>query len=180
MKVQFTDTFDDVANSQFGIRRLHVEQVLRKPDQTHVIEVQDLQVLYFFSRVDLPTGKHRYLLVEGVNRNGVFSVNLAFKVYSDLIENIEDRTPMEILEALIDRFGVEVTVGNVSRKLIYDELIPLSSTDPTRLFYVTNKPKSGIITSWIKVTEVNGRPYAHCAMVYCLDLDKYLQWISAK
>lgn len=179
MKIKFTDTFDDVANSQFGIRRSHVEQVISKPDKLHVLEIQDLKILYYFSRVNLPKGNYHYLLVEGVvDKDGDIAVNLAFKVYSDLIENIGERTPLEVLEAVINCFGVEVTVGNVSSKLIYDKLIPLNSTDLSRVCYVTNKPESGILISWLKVENLRGQPYAHCAMVYCLDIDKYLQWLK--
>src|SRR5262249_17568511 len=104
------------------------------------------------------------------------SIDFAAKVYSDLTDATDQLSPAHMLEALANRFGIEIEVGAQRSHFIWATKIPVKSNRDIRLLQGT-APKNHDFTQqmYIMIEEAPER-VANCALCFCLDLTLCAQW----
>lgn len=178
MDIQLTDQIKAVSVKEFGIRPRHIAEAVQTPDQTRTAVLGvGLTINFYMKRIEATKPSH-YLLIHGREIDGAIVVDAAFRCYPDLHPNIDSLTPTELLFALVDRFGVDVTVGATTKKIILDESIEASPGQDIPLITAT----AG--TSWhgsmyFKRSDRNGKPHIDCALVYAIDAKKYTHYIES-
>jgi hypothetical protein len=101
------------------------------------------------------------------------------KVFPDIDpRDLFAMTPLEVLEALIKRFGVLIRVGSAEGKLILEQTIPINSTGETALLEILGRPQDFVAQNCVKITEHDGARVANCALSYCLDTTRYREYLA--
>jgi len=105
--------------------------VARNPDAQEVIEVGEGNALSIRVSLSRPNdSKPYYLLVlDSVDENGIRVLHDAFKFFEDLCACVSEKTPMELLTAVVDRFAYQVQPGGEAKKLILKESFPCAPED---------------------------------------------------
>jgi len=181
MNIYFSDWFNRFA-PEFGIRRNHVERAVLDPDKTKdVIPDDGLAIKFFCKHITQTTPPHWLLVYCRQEQNEDLSVDMAYRLYSDLHPDFGSLTPTEMLYELTQRFGIEVEVGEQKRKLILQETIEAApGQNEIPLTKIQGSQGSEPISSmYFRIREDEGRRVFDCVLVYSLDTEKYLAYLQA-
>jgi len=182
MKIIFTDLFKKKCRDKFQITEYQVQQVITSPDEQQVANFEDLSLRFFIKRILEPQGQHYLLLIcthlEGSN----LIVDLAFRILPELVEEVKTLNPIILLQQLALKFGLTIRIGQQLNKFIFRESIPIkSSVEPAKLVEILNPANHSFIQSmFIKIEQQEDIKVAHCALVFCIDEDRYLSWLMGK
>lgn len=182
MKIIFTDLFKKECRDKFQITEYQVQQVITSPDEQQVANFEDLSLRFFIKRILEPQGQHYLLLIcthlEGSN----LIVDLAFRILPELVEEVKTLNPIILLQQLALKFGLTIRIGQQLNKFIFRESIPIkSSVEPAKLVEILNPANHSFIQSmFIKIEQQEDIKVAHCALVFCIDEDRYLSWLMGK
>lgn len=180
MEIQFKDSFKKEYSDKFGIRPSHARDAILNKDHVEFIRLDNEQQIVFFSKkVTLPR-RELYLVVCTRQVKENLQVDFAFKVLPDLCSDRDQITPLYLLEKLAERFGLDISIGEVTAKFILRKQIPCSIEDPTRVVSVHNPDNHDYLQNmYFKITR--GRiPYVDCAICFCIDTDLYRKWIGVE
>ncbi len=177
--IHITDMARELCLLPFGIRPEHVEETILKHDHLQSIKLMgDLELVFFCRRVQLST-RQFYMLVCCTAQEGSLRVDLAFKILPEVYGGQKDLTPLRLLEALVERFGLEIRVGKKKGKLILSEHIPLDGTSGTGIFGWDSlaTPRQVIPTFHFRIVDGDD-PYADCALCFAIDVTAYKRSIG--
>jgi hypothetical protein len=117
------------------------------------------------------------LVLETVNgaEAKIFS---AFKVYTDLSQDVGGLSPLQMLEQIAERFGDAVEVGDRKDKFIWDARIPISGPSAIPLMHGLARLDHSVAASMF--VKINPGPpmFADCALCYCIRTDAYKAWLK--
>ena len=130
---KITQQFREQYSEHFGIRPNHAIDVVNHPDQTDSFEFYGLVILVHSKWIKEATPPHHLVVLERFEDKGNV-IESAFKVYPDIADDIEGKTPSEMFECVIERFGAEIRVGETTSKLIQGESIPIASKEDVSLW----------------------------------------------
>jgi hypothetical protein len=118
----YRESFPDIV----GVLPSEAFKVMREPDSHETIDVGEGGALKINVSLRLPTETRPYhlLVLDRVDENGVRVLHDAFKFYDDLCPDVQEKTPLELLSAVADRFGYQVRPGGETKKLILHEAFP--------------------------------------------------------
>jgi len=178
MEIQFTDLFKKQCSQKFGIRPSHTRDAILNKDHVEFITLDKEQQLVYFSKKVTLLPKEFYLVVCARQVKENLQVDLAFKILPDLCPDQGQITPLYLLERLAERFGLNISIGQVTAKFILRKQIPCRVEDPARVVSIHNPNNHAFLQSmYLKITR--GRiPYADCAICFCIDTDLYRKWIG--
>ena len=81
------------------------------------------------------------------------------------------------MSALIKKYGLTVVVGSAATKLAIANDIDIKPDQASNLLEIKNPDNHSFLTSmFIKINE--NKTKAKCALVFALDSDEYLKWVS--
>ena len=104
----------------------------------------------------------------------VVVISSAFKVYTDFQPQVETLPPLELLKAIVDRFGLEFTIksvrGSVTSKLLLKQDIPLDSSDLRSAISVPNPENHRFASEVFVKLDQGAPPIMKCAMMFVVDL----------
>jgi hypothetical protein len=120
--------------AQYGIRRAHIESTLRIPHRVqHLISPHQQIVpdagLSLYTRIITPAGGGPVftLLVEVRMEDKSAVVLGAWRVYHDVIDHSRLQTPLDLLRAFANVYGLPLSIGSLQRaKFYYYEVVPAS------------------------------------------------------
>jgi hypothetical protein len=84
-------------------------------------------------------------------------------------------SPLDVLRALLARFGLDIQIGNRVARLVIQESIPVSGP-ATRIVKALAPSREGILQAYLKLGEVDGHTVAKVALAFALDKSAYLAW----
>ena len=99
MRIIFTELFKNECQNKFQITEDQVKQVITSPDKKQVAKFDNLDLRFFVKKKLEPEGEH-YLLVCTRLEGGNFLVDLAFRVLSELVEEVKTLEPIILLQQL--------------------------------------------------------------------------------
>jgi len=170
---QFRKNFSEI----LGIRPNHAIDVVNHPDQTDSFEFHGLVILVHSKWIEKSTPPHHLVVLERFEDKGNV-IESAFKVYPDIADDIEGKTPSEMFECVIERFGAEIRVGETTSKLIQGESIPITNKEDVSLV-AGNAAESGKPFAIFHIMIEDGPPMvARCALCFCLQAGLYLEWLN--
>jgi len=181
MKIIFTDLLKKKCRDKFQITEDRVQQVITSPDEQQVANFDDLSLRFFVKRILEPQGEH-YLLICTHSEGSNLIVDLAFRILPELVEEVKTLNPIILLQQLALKFGLTIRIGQQLNKFIFRESIPIkSSVEPAKLVEILNPANHLFIQSmFIKIEQQEDIKVAHCALVFCIDKDRYLSWLMGK
>jgi len=181
MRIQFGPIAREICLKEFHISESHAREVVEKPHQTQVIDLEPRgQVVLFARRVVVPD-REFVLLVEGRRDGEVFWVDAAFKVPPDIAGPADEpHPPLQMLQGLAQRFGHDITVGEHRARFIVWERIPRSASDSTRLVHVDSPPgRPALLLGLMQQRNTEDGQYLECALCFAIDQDTYARAIGA-
>ena len=172
MEVNFTELFDKESRDNFKISRESVREAIETPLNLEEIVYKGLRLQFFTKEID----NNRLLLVLARKVENKIVVDLAFQVKMGLAKALKIQQPTLVLQRLVEKYGLVVTVGNISRKFIIAQEIDLKPEQVTNLVKVKNPDNHSFVTSMdIKINK--NKTKVECVLVFALDTDRYLDWI---
>ena len=129
--VGYADYADSLAS--YGIRRSHIEAALRFPHQVqHLIsprqgETEDAGLSLYTRTVTPRRGGQTFTLLVEVRRGASGrQVGAVWRVYHDTINYSEVQTPLDLLRAFTDVYGLPSSVGgSLAAKFHFYEVVPV-------------------------------------------------------
>jgi len=123
----FRESFPEI----MGVLPGEAIRVMKDPDANHAIEIGQETALRVNVSIRNPTEEKPYylLVLDRVGEDGVRVLHDAFKFFDDLCENAAEKTPLELLVALADKFAYLVNPGGEEKKLILQESFPCAPED---------------------------------------------------
>jgi len=163
----------------FGFPQSRVFSVLCAPTDRHLIHIGGFNAVIFSKAsekfVDL-------VCIQEVD-GGKFNVaSFAFRVFSDLCETpLPDLSPLEIVQKVIDRFGLPVAIGFNRKKFFLEEDLAKSGLlvpgqDPSAVLHIDSHDKRGFILGCALKVESE---VIRVALAFGLDAGEYKKWVDA-
>ncbi len=178
---RFSDAF---FGTRFGIRETHALDVVHHPDQTHTLSIEGLEIRLYSRLISQPAPPVVLLVIEALGPTGEFVISSAFKVYNDFQPQVETLPPLELLKAIVDRFGLEFTIksvrGSVTSKFLLKQDIPLDSSDLRSAISIRN-PENHTFASEVFVKLDQGALLTmKCAMMFVVDLTAMKSYLRSR
>ena len=178
--LKISPPFINICSKEFGIRPIHAIDAVKKSDNIEAIKVDGLRLDIHTKYIPIAKPPMYLLVTVTAEADGkkINRIDFAVKIYPDLCDNFQAKTPLDLIESFANRFGTHIQIGNVRTKFILQQKIPIMGK--THLFTVKNPKKRRIFHQFYVKVE-SGRPrIANCAMCYCLDRDDYISWLKSK
>ena len=166
-----------------GIRRTQVEEALENPDKVQSLSLtaDDSSLIY---QKNIKEVKEPYLLLilTYMKDSSTRIVQDAFKIFPSLVQDIFDKSPLEILDLFANRFGLNLKIGSHCKRFYWRERItvdrfPFSKKQPFEIENPTNR-ESHFISSF-KI-ERGIQTVVDLSLCFCVDYDKYVAWINSR
>jgi len=180
--VKYTPLFKEMASERYGVRSALVDRLIRHPDREQAVNFESGLILKFFAGRVPFTRPKQYLLTYGRVNGNELEITRAFKVYSDFHPDVESLTPIQLLIEIAERFGLEVTVGRLKGKLLFNQKVPISeAVSGTQLVSIQNpKDHSFLQEMAVMITQEGDQRIANCSLVYCIDTDTYTRYLKGR
>ncbi|MCK4339465.1 MAG: hypothetical protein KAW87_05715, partial [Candidatus Cloacimonetes bacterium] len=181
MRIIFSELFKNECQNKFQITEDQAKQVITSPDKQQATKFDNLDLKFFVKEKFEPGGKY-YLLVCTHLKDGNFLVDLAFRILSELVEEVKTLEPIVLLQQLALKFGLTIRIGQKLNKFIFSESIPIKpSHDQTKLVEVLNPENHSFLQSmFVKIEQRGDIKIANCALAFCIDSDRYLSWLLGR
>jgi len=176
---EITDQFKGSATRLIGIRPSHAIAAVDSPDQFQAVVVDDIRIGLYLKIV---TANSPFAILVSTNeKSDAVEIYDGLRIYPDLTPNALSRTPLEILEALVGRFGLDLRVGDRNGRFFYDELVPFAEGQPVQLLSGagTHAPEQFVVEARIKVIEEEEQRFVRVALAYGIDYVLYTAWLKS-
>lgn len=174
MAINYTQEYVETCEKPFVIDRDEVRQSFSNPDAEQKLIAQGLEIRMYKKKFE-----NYYLLIQAHVQPGNFFIDSAIKLPLDFATDVDNMEPLDVLRAVVSKYGLLVQIGNQQSKFIYNEIIPIDNLSPNQLVRISNPNKHKTATSlWFKILNQGGQNYVQCALVYCLDTDEYLKSVK--
>ena len=175
-----TITFSDLYTKSFEsiVDRGRVRATVREPDKQSFHDLGDRRY-GLLAKKHAAKGPHPYYVwVLCTIKEDDYLVYCALAMLETLHERLDALSPFEMLESLLQVFGLPVRSELKTDRLIYDETFWTGTGDPAEVWTVLEKPERYFLGSWttIEIYGVSSRIESH--FVFALDLDRYLAWLD--
>ncbi len=179
MRIKYTDYFRNEASTKFGIRPAHVEGLVRQPEKTQNVILEGGQELKFYAKQITSIHIPFTLIAFGRLVNDELNVDMAFKLYDDLISNFNQTQPVQMLYELANVFGLEVTVGKLTTNFIFSQSIIIEEGAAANLVSIANPLDHSYAGSMlIKQSSEGEKIKVDCTLVFCIDTTEYLEYLN--
>jgi hypothetical protein len=175
-----------------GISQQSAIAAVTQPDSYETVEVEGKIFRHFFTK-HVPNNPHGALIVVYGDplSDEELEIQRAFRIYPDFCENAGTLRPHELLYALANTFGCDITIGSVTQRFFFHQSV-IVEDESAPIVRQSDKPN---MPDFIKVhwTEsinftYEGGAYrlendpktACCLLVFSIDLDKYIGWVKLK
>ena len=182
MQTEYTEHFYKETSKKYGIKASQVDRLVGNPEKKQDVELEgDLQLQFFVGPIPMSRPK-QYLLTYGHVNGYTLRISRAYRLYFDYKEKVAELTPVQLLNEFANRFGLEVTVGRLKGKFLFDQKIPIDhGVSPTQLVSVHN-PNNHAFTQemWMRINEKEEERVVDCALVFCIDNTRYIKYLHRK
>jgi hypothetical protein len=155
----------------FGFPEGRLQEVHQNPDQTHVLIWEGLEIRLFLKAATKFTD---VVAVQWTPQPRM--VSFAMRTFPSLCDTpLGDFTPLQLVERVAEKYGLEVTIAEKKGKFFLCEKLDMPKGVPgTQLTQVTNPNNHEFVQSFfIKVTP----PVVSVALAFCLDTREYGNWL---
>jgi hypothetical protein len=173
MEIVFTALFDDYCRDKFHIPRQLVRDAITNPLELHSTSYKGLKLNFYTKDI---VGDELLLIIARED-NSKLVIDYTFRIKADLLKATDLQNPLTILQKFIERFGLNVVVGEQKSKFIFEEEINIQPNNAQNILNIENPNNHSFITSsFIKID--NSKTKIECAMVFALDVNDYQEWLD--
>jgi hypothetical protein len=170
----YTQLFHKECEGRFGVDRDLVRDAIAQPDKEQRLSSQGLTLIMYSKKFP---GSDDHLIVNTHVQGQDLMVDLAFRAKKALVEEARTTLPFQLMQALALKFGLPVKVGDRESRFIYNEVVPVSSTDIKKVLRIQNPDGRPLVSSmWVRMLQNDMGAMAQCAMVFCIDMQAYAAW----
>lgn len=178
-EVVFTQQFRSEYENKLYIDIKSVIEVIKRYDRQESINFDNNKEIVILSRYFKIKNQVFTLVVFCEKQTQKLLVYSAFKIRDTLGDDIHLLSPLQLLTRFSSIYGLPITIGDLASKFIMAHKIPVKSTNPTQLIRIHNPENHSFTMNYLlKIERVGLKLYANCALVFCIDTEKYLKWIS--
>jgi hypothetical protein len=179
MKIEFTNSFRDIAEKEMGITEKDVIETVTNPMRKQRILFDELEILFFIKKI----GKtESYVLVMGQKKGDVFYVRgSCFKIPASFIEEINSEEPLILLQQLALNFGVPIRIGEAVGKFFFREKVFIpKGLKRFEVFSILRPevPRGLHVISSVFVKFK--KDSVECAVAFSIEVAAYLKWLTKK
>jgi hypothetical protein len=163
-----------------GIRPPHVENAVKNPDEfqhflTEFQEPENRDVLsLFLKQIESKNKAPHWLLVQAVRQGLTQNIQSAWRVFPNDIDLSEAHAPIDLLKALVDRFGEKFAYHGRDVKFV--ERIILTATEAKDFRFKVQQNNPGLFFSFSWSLKPDGE--AEIGLGYCMNLRRYSEYLS--
>ncbi len=166
------------------ISKTNAINAINSPDDIQIIKLDGddhlSELRLYAKRVEKP-GRSLMIILVAMYRGDTDELQVCdgYKIYEGLAD-IAAVTPLEAMESLVDKFGLNIRVGNQRGKFIYDQKIPLDgdSNDPNKIVEIEGELPADVEQCFmLKVDDKDGNKVASVGMAYALDMTAYGKYV---
>jgi hypothetical protein len=178
-EVLFSDSFKKICQTDFQISRSNAARAVLEPDKEESLIGGGKELVFYVKEAKVDSGL--FLLIFGERKPEAVLIHLAFKIYGDMLVDIDSLTPLELLERFANKFGLPVTVGNQTSTFIAAKRIkiPGDSNEADLITIHADHGQELINPSVICISERDGHGFtADVGLAYCIDKAAYVSWLA--
>jgi|GEM_PF-1683464 len=169
--IVYPEKFQDELNEKFQINPSDVYDAVKNPDRREAQQIDEELTLAFFVK-DIPQMPEPYtLLVYGEQTAAAFEVSMAWKILPQVMPEAKQLAPIALLKEFANRFGLQITLGEHSRKIFFNTDILMSES--SELAIENPEGHEYVQQIFTKSTSFEDIVRVHCALVMCIDIDLY-------
>lgn len=125
---------------------------------------------YFILFARRSPDKSSFILAVASREGTVLNLQFALRTPPSLYNELDLLTAHEMLEFLVSKYGLEVTVGGISSRFIAQRRIELAEGDMPSFGVKTNQGDSALLFALVKMVERRAKSsILNCAFVFALD-----------
>ena len=177
-ELKFASAFDSLA--EIGTRRSHVESAIRTPDRVeHLLpERFDFGMdfgITFVAKYEKASRRENnfWLLVQTQRVKAALNVTAAWRVYLSDVKLKSDPSPLDILRAFVDVYGLDLPGIGVSPKFVLYKVIPASLSDDPKLLFRLHPEDAKRKFLGVFALRASSLGVVEVACAYAIDLEKY-------
>jgi hypothetical protein len=177
----YRESFPDI----MGVLPSEAFKVMREPDAHGTIDVGEGGALKINVSLRLPSETRSYylLVLDREDEHGVRVLHDAFKFYDDLCRDVKEKTPLELLASVADRFAYLVRPGGEAKKLILQERFPCAPEDVNTEAIIrmmmplnVNKGEEVLATQYVMYNE--GAQAIEFAVAFVWNVTRYREYLA--
>lgn len=177
--VKFSELFENRCQGRYLITRDQARKTVLEHDSVEVVNFEK-QTVQFFAKHFLHKGEDFFIVCFGSRTKKDFEVSLGFKILSELTNELTKTTPILLLQALAQRFGLSLQIGNQVNKFIMSEVIniPKIKDAENELIHIVN-PKDHDYTNsaYVRFDIEKDTIVYKCLMAFAIDDYDYMNWL---
>jgi hypothetical protein len=176
MVVVFGKSFTDFCKPRFDISESLVRQAFTYPDKEQNLLLQGLKIRLYLKKMD-----KNYLLIQSILRENIITIHLAFWIKPELVSQINNPQPLDILGAFISVFGLTITVGQEQGKFLYNlrKLMKIPKDSREKILNVSIPRNHEFLESRLfRTSRREDGILFEGALVYYINVTEYLKWIG--
>lgn len=163
-----------------GIRPSHIERAIRQPSAVEHFsqsgfDPQGEQLLSMFAKIiGSPADARAFTLLVETRRKGATQMVLtAWRIYHSDIKWPARVTPLLILQAFVEAFGLRFQVGGApeTKFLLYQRIPVAKNRESTNLIAITNPERHDFAVQ--NLLKINSDGYVEVAIAYVIDMTAY-------
>jgi hypothetical protein len=149
---------------EFSIRQTHVEEAVSRPDmfdhlRDELFEERGFAPISVYVKNIARSPQGLSLLVVAIRDGVVQRVQGAWRVYHDVLDPRNFSSPVQLLRAFFDAYGVDLFVGAMAKRLYLFETLPLPSTyrperGPISVFDAHAPDSSGFTGAYLQISRL--------------------------
>jgi hypothetical protein len=165
-----------------GMTEAEAIAAVRSPDRRSVIRLdrgRGLEPVKILSmrRID-GLGRGCRVVTVCQEEGGESIVVFAVRVYPDLVEDMDEETPLGLVQAVASRFGMPITINGKTGTFFLAERVPASLGTQTRIFDVANPGNRRFILTHTEDTILAPDPVVQVTFAFCLDARDYRGYLD--
>jgi hypothetical protein len=161
----------------FGFSFERISRACKNPSNRHEINWNGLKVTIFCHDRGGPID-----IVGAAVNHEEFGVVFAFEVFPDLCDDpITEMSPLQLLEAFAERFGVVMQVGGRTGRYFFEYGAALTGplAEPTPADRMFSFPAPPDRTYFLSHATRDDLPHVHIALAFCVDVELYGYWVMS-
>jgi len=161
----------------FGFPGARVYDVLRAPTEAHQIHWKELLTTIYTRK--LP-GFVDTVGVAVTEQDSATFASFAFRAFDDLAKGFAELSPLEIVTAFAERFGLTISVGAKSGKFFLREQFPLPTiilpgVREGQIFAIEKSQLPHVMGSCVRID----KPLVSIALAFCISTTAYQEWLDS-
>ena len=177
--ISFDNQFYEFSATEFGITENMVIRILNTPDKVQGLNLQGFRFKLYSMKIG-----NDYLLVQSKIESGEL-IQIAFWIKSDMIpqgSELSSIEPFEMLRSLVSNFGLTITFGTQQGQFLSNlkQFIRIPENQSHKIINVSVPKNHKFFKSDGNVisTKQNGGFLIQAALMYYIDVTKYVEWLN--